>query len=278
MRRFKVVMAIAYLCILLIIIPIGINKILGNDNSTRSEVRDNKGLIVTEQRIFDEAELLTPDEENKLMEEINRVSSKREMDIIIVTTKDVKGKTWVKYADDFYDTHDFGYDKSHGNGILLLISMDTKSTQGRGAWISSSGEVMKYFNDSRCQSIFEDIKPDLKKYAFYEACNKFISYSEDYMGLETSVPVFLTFRSVQIGIALLISVMILAFMLYRFRYGKPIDSNTYLESNSVKMNLSSDEFISKHTSVVKNSSGGNGGGGGHSSDGGFSHSGGGGSF
>jgi len=278
MKKFKIVMAIIYLILFVMLIPIGIDKILGNEENTRSEIRDNSGLIVTEQRIFDEAGLLTADEEGKLMEEINRVSSEKKTDIIIVTTKDVQGKTWMNYADDFYDTHDFGYEKSHGTGVLFLISMDTKSTQGRGAWISSSGEAEIYFNDSRSQTIFENIKPDLSKLAFYEACNKFVSYSEDYVGLETSVPIYLTYRSVQFGIALVISLMIVAFMLYRFRNGKDIDSNTYLEGNSVRMNLSSDEFISQHTTVVKNSNSSGGGGGGHSSGGGFSHSGGGGSF
>lgn len=274
MKKFKIVMGIIYLILFVMLIPIGIDKILGDEENARSQIRDNKGLIVTDERIFDEAELLTSDEENRLLEEIDRVSSEKKMDIIIVTTKDVEGKTWAKYADDFYDTHDFGYEKSQGTGVLLLISMDTKSAQGRGAWISGSGDAVKYINDSRCQTIFDDIKPDLKKYAFYEACNKFISYSGAYMWLEVSIPVFLTYRIVQIGIALLISVMIVAFMLYRFRNGKEIDSNTYLEGNSVKMNLSSDEFISQHTTVVKNSSSSGSGGGG----GGSSHSGGGGSF
>lgn len=278
MKKFKVVMGIVYLIIFLMLIPVVIDKVSGDDESTRSKIRDNSGLIITEERIFDEAELLTPGEEKKLMEEINRVSSEKKTDIIIVTTKDVQGKTWMNYADDFYDTHDFGYEKSHGTGVLFLISMDTKSKQGRGAWISSSGDAERYFNDSRSETIFKNIKPELSKLAFYEACNKFVSYSENYVGLETSVPVFLKDRIVQIGIALVISVMIVAFMLYRFRNGKPLDSNTYLEGNSAKMNLSSDEFISQHTTVVKHSSSSGGGGGGHSSGGGFSHSGGGGSF
>lgn len=278
MKKFKVVMGIAYLIIFFMLIPVVIDKVSGDDESTRSKIRDNSGLIVTDQRIFDEAELLTSDEENKLMEEINRVSTERKTDIIIVTTKDVQGKTWMNYADDFYDTHDFGYEKSHGTGVLLLISMDTKSIQGRGTWISSSGDAEKYFNDSRSEKIFKNIKPELSKLAFYEACNKFISYSEEYLGHDALVPNFLKSLIVQIGIAIIMSSMIVVLMVYRFRNGKPIDSSTYLEGNSVKMNLSSDEFISQHTTVVKHSSKSGGGGGGHSSGGGFSHSGGGGSF
>ena len=278
MKKFNVIMGIIYLILFLLLIPVVIDKVSVAEEVTRSNIRENSGLIVTDERIFDEADLLTPGEEKKLMEEINRVSSEKKTDIIIVTTKDVQGKTWMNYADDFYDTHDFGYEKSHGTGVLFLISMDTKSKQGRGAWISSSGDAERYFNDSRSETIFKNIKPELSKLAFYEACNKFVSYSENYVGLETSVPVFLKDRIVQIGIALVISVMIVVLMVYRFRNGKPIDSSTYLEGNSVKMNLSSDEFISQHTTVVKHSSKSGGGGGGHSSGGGFSHSGGGGSF
>lgn len=278
MKKFKIIMITVYAVLLLMLVPIGINLLNSDDSSfvSRSENRDNKNLIVTEQRIFDDADILTPAQEEQLLKKINKVSVEKKTDIIIVTTKDVQGKTWMQYADDFYDTHDFGYEKTHGTGVVFLISLDTKSKQGRGAWISGSGDALKYINDKRSNSIFEEVKSDLKKNDYYNACNKFIIDTEKYMCVSSSVPVILTNRIVQLGLASLIAALIIGVMIFIFRNGTKLDSRTYLKQNSLKLNLVQDQFISQNTVVTRNSD--SGGDGGHTSDGGFDHSGGGGSF
>ena len=47
-------------------------------------------------------------------------------------------------ADNFYDYNNFGYDKVHGNGVLLL---DNAYEGQKGSWLSTCGNVYDYFGD-----------------------------------------------------------------------------------------------------------------------------------
>ena len=50
---------------------------------------------------------------------------KHEIDIIIVTTNDNKGKPSSQYAVDFYEDHGFGYEGTL-DGVLYLLNMDER--------------------------------------------------------------------------------------------------------------------------------------------------------
>ena len=124
MKKFKVTMIIIY--VLIAISFIGITA-FGNDSNeilrSKVETRNNEGLIVTDERIFDEADILTETEEKSLKEYMNKVSKEKQVDIVIVTTNDAEGKQPREYAEDFYKSHDFGYEDSDGTGLLYLINV-----------------------------------------------------------------------------------------------------------------------------------------------------------
>ena len=47
-------------------------------------------------------------------------------------------------ADNFYDYNNYGYNKVHGNGVLLL---DNSYEGQKGSWLSTCGNVYDYFGD-----------------------------------------------------------------------------------------------------------------------------------
>ena len=69
-----------------------------------------------------------------------------DMDIVIVITDDVKGKSSMDFADDFYDDNGYGigFDSS---GLLFLVNMED-----REVWISTAGTAIKVFTDARIRT------------------------------------------------------------------------------------------------------------------------------
>lgn len=100
-------------------------------------------------KVFDDANLFTEGEINVLDDEANILSNKYNMDIVIVTTNDANGKTSREYADDYFDYNGFGVG-SDLDGILFLIDMDN-----REAYISTSGQGIKYLTDQRIEDILD---------------------------------------------------------------------------------------------------------------------------
>ena len=276
MKKFKVTMIIVY--ILIIISFIGIfftgktsNKVL----RTKVQNRNNQGLIVTDERIFDEADILTETEEYSLQKYMDKVSKEKQVDIVIVTTNDAEGKQPREYAEDFYKSHDFGYEDSDGTGLLYLISLDKSVTGNRELWMTTAKEAKDYFSQSRIDSVLDNIYNTLtadEELNYYGSCNEFIKGIEKYMNVSESVPVFLTKWYSKLGIALVITMIIFFILIFNFGGKKTTTAETYLDVNSIKRNIKEDTYMytrTTKTKIEKSSSSSGSSSGGSSSGGGY---------
>lgn len=276
MKKFKVTMIIVY--ILIIISFIGIfftgktsNKVL----RTKVQNRNNEGLIVTDERIFDEADILTETEEYSLQKYMDKVSKEKQVDIVIVTTNDAEGKQPREYAENFYKTHDFGYEDSDGTGLLYLISLDKSVTGNRELWMTTAKEAKDYFSQSRIDSVLDNIYNTLtadEELNYYGSCNEFIKGIEKYMNVSESVPVFLTKWYSKLGIALVITMIIFFILIFNFGGKKTTTAETYLDVNSIKRNIKEDTYMytrTTKTKIEKSSSSSGSSSGGSSSGGGY---------
>ena len=102
-----------------------------------------------QQRVFDQAELLTPEEEARLETEIAGLRDQMKMDVVLVTVSDTKGKSARDYADDFYDQGSFGTGKDF-SGVLYLMDMDN-----RELYISTCGTMIRFLTDERIESMLD---------------------------------------------------------------------------------------------------------------------------
>lgn len=276
MKKFKVTMIIVY--ILIIISFIGIfftgktsNKVL----RTKVQNRNNQGLIVTDERIFDEADILTETEEYSLQKYMDKVSKEKQVDIVIVTTNDAEGKQPREYAEDFYKSHDFGYEDSDGTGLLYLISLDKSVTGNRELWMTTAKDAKDYFSQSRIDSVLDNIYNTLtadEELNYYGSCNEFIKGIEKYMNVSESVPVFLTKWYSKLGIALVITMIIFFILIFNFGGKKTTTAETYLDVNSIKRNIKEDTYMytrTTKTKIEKSSSSSGSSSGGSSSGGGY---------
>lgn len=221
------------------------------------------------EKIYDFADLFSDEEEQNLYEQAMNFIEKKNLDIVIVTIDENNKSSSMAYADDFYDYNDFGIGEDY-SGILLLIDMDT-----RNIWISTTGEAIKKYTDSKIDDILDEIQPYAKKANYYDCAKEFIhiAQSQD----------FYTFLSyICIGIIIAIIIASIFCVIFASKH-KPVKLNTsasnYLDKSSLKITNRQDSFVSTHTSRTPiSSSSSSGGSSSHSGSSGISHGGGGRSF
>ena len=102
-----------------------------------------------------------------------------EMDLVIVTRRGLGGKTPMEYADDYFDYGGYGWraaatdDITAGSGMIFLLDM-----QERDIHISTKGEGMNVFPDSRVNRLVEAVKPQLGSGDYSGAFTRFLDEAE----------------------------------------------------------------------------------------------------
>ena len=77
------------------------------------------------ERLVDDADLLTEEEESALRNKLDEMSNRLQFDVAIVTKYGLDGQDTVSYADDYYDGNGYGFGEEH-DGCLLLIDMEER--------------------------------------------------------------------------------------------------------------------------------------------------------
>ncbi len=237
--------------------------------------RDNES--APDERVFDYADVLSAKEEEKLRELIAETEEKIRCDIVLVTIKEPVGVsdyeweyTMRNIADDFYDENHYGYDKVHGDGVLLL---DNWYEGQKGSWLSTCGRAVDEMSKSKEQKVLRAVaqKADADPFQAYRAYVEEIAVQLDQ---SIPFPVFLV-------ILPLVVMLIFVAVKMRSSVGKDtVAVTTYVAGGQPEFREKSDQlintFITKRYIPKPSSSGsGSGGGGVHRSSGGVRHGGGG---
>lgn len=268
-----------------------------------------------DRKIFDYYELFSEKEVEKLEEVSKKYSEEGKVDIVVITTDDLLGKSRLKYLEDFYDEYKFGYEKEFGTAVLLLLNMDPDD---RGIEIQGYGDAEHYIHNDRIEHILDDVVLLLQDEKYYKAMETYMKQAAYYMkeekGVNTSPVVgekgsgnyygeasidglsnyyeekeenLLNNILVQLGISVVIGAVAVGIMAYHSSGRVTVTSRTYLDEQNSRVLASRDDYIRTTTTRVRkpsndnNNSGGGGirsSGGGGVSSGGHSHSGGGRSF
>ena len=232
------------------------------------------------QRVYDYANVLTGSERENLELYISKCEEEYRIDLVLVTIEEPieeKYSTWEygmrNLADDFYDEHNFGFDKVHGDGALLL---DNWYEGQEGSWFSTCGSVYAKFGNYDIECVLDavDAKIGTDPYAAYKAyvdetCRRMKGVSD------LSIP-----WAVIILFPLAVGVIYAICHLNQKKAEDTTRADTYVSNSSNMMRSQNDAFLRKSLTKRKietsSSSGGGGGhGGGHISSGGVSHGGGG---
>ncbi len=108
-------------------------------------------------RLVDNAELLSQADADSLRTLLDEYSEELQVDIVVVTTTTLGGKTPQDYADDYFDYNGYGYGENR-DGVLFLRYINGTAKE---VWISTSGEGIHAVSDSDRETIFDNISSDI---------------------------------------------------------------------------------------------------------------------
>ena len=261
----------------------------------------NTQRVYGNQRVFDYADQLTDEEEDKLEELIHEKERLTLTDIVIVTLNeplefyeveyrskysgiyvgpDTPDKWVMVYADKFWEDNNFGYFEPQvldgtdrtGDGVILVDNLYREGPENKVyTWMGTTGKTKLKFSSSMIDSTLDEFYEEVE-YDYYAACVAFVNgYSRRMRGgLHIVLPQ---------SLLLVVTAMILAIYLganWRSKAAqKTVTMQTYLDAVNGPEVERKDIFIRKTVSKTSVSSSSGGSGGGHSSGGGGSHGGGG---
>ena len=130
---------------------------------------------ITAPRLTDDADLLTPEEEERLAKKLDEISTRQAFDVVVVTKNGLDGKTPQAYADDFFDYGGYGQG-SESDGALLLLDMESRSYH-----ISTSGYGITALTDYGMARMQESFVPKLSAGNYYEAFADFANTCDVYV-------------------------------------------------------------------------------------------------
>lgn len=126
--------------------------------------------------VYDAYGCLSSSEQNDLLERSLSLREAYGLDIVICIADSLDGISARQYADDWYDSHNFGE-----NGVLFLVAM------AESEWhISTSGTAIQSLNDRALTEIEEEVIPYFSQGRFYDGFCRFLDLIPDCM--DGSIP------------------------------------------------------------------------------------------
>ena len=288
MKKFVEIFKIP-LIIFTVFLVVGIACKMITDNRPKVEFVRNNTQCTTE-RVFDYADKMTDAEEEELRTVIQEAQLRCGLDIIVLTldeTLEDYAKSFesiigyvepyqytMVFADNFYDEGAFGFNKAHGDGVILVDNWYRESDGGVYSWMSTSGKAIDGFTVDDTENILDmclDYVEDDPAYAY----TYFVELVADHMDPNYNLGKDLGIFSVPIG---LIAGIIFFFVNRGGKKGKnTVESKAYVKSHKANVLENQDIFITKTMTrrKIETQSTTRSGGGGHVSAGGHRHGGGG---
>ena len=237
------------------------------------------------ERVQDLAGLLSNNEEASLVTKLNELSERQKMDIVVLTTDTLNGKTPRDYADDIYDYSNFGYGEGK-DGALLLISVEDNDW-----YISTCGYGITVFTDEGIEYIGKQIKGELSDGNFAGAFDKFADLCDDFITQARTgepydiknlpkEPLSLIWIPIAIVVGFILSLIIVGRMKAKLKTVRfQAAASSYIKDGSLNINESRDLFLyNTVTRTAKPKDNDSGGSSTHTSSSGSTHGGGGGKF
>ncbi|MGN1415594.1 MAG: TPM domain-containing protein [Oscillospiraceae bacterium] len=245
-------------------------------------------IILSERtRLADMADVLNDSEEALLLERLDEVSERQQMDVVIITVDSLDGKSSTEYADDFYDYNGYGFGEDN-DGLLLLVGIyDDTYTEGNSR-ISTCGYGITAFTDAGIQYIGRQITPELLNGEYYVAFEEFITLCDDFISqADNDVPYdvanlpkgeFPLGRNLLISLGVGVIIALIATGVMRSQL-KSVQSSylasDYVKKGSLNVTGARDIFLYSHVDSVEKSDDSNSGGSDtHTSSSGTTHGGG----
>ncbi len=288
MREYFRYFRFPFLALAILVVICGIGVFVKKPDKT-AYVRTNSKC--PEERVFDKAEVLSDEEEESLRELIAEKEKAIGTDIVIVTLNESL-KEYAReydsearydefvmiYADNFYDEHEYGFNKPIGDGVLLLDNIYREDDGKVYTWFSTCGKAEDRYSPAMIDRILDEFYEyvDSNPYRAYREFVEHVARDMSPNRTKVEIPWY-----VPIVVAVVATVVFILLNLSNRKGRKTTTQRSYINGGQPHMRHKEDLFIRKSVTKrkIETSSGGgsgsSGGGGHHTSSSGASHGGGG---
>lgn len=197
--------------------------------------------------IYDEADLLTTQEETQLAGKLTEISGEFDAQIVVMTVSSTGGNIDA-YIEEQYDSMNMGYGENR-DGVLLLVCMDDREYR-----ILSNGYAGEAIGPSQIDAIGDAIVSDLSDGAYVDAFSTFADqcayYLEGYLnGFPFNVGKNLIVALIVGVVAGIVVAFVLKKQLKSVRQQK--QANVYIKSGSMQITTRRDLFLYREVSRTK---------------------------
>ncbi len=229
-------------------------------------------VFAEESRVFDDADLLTAEEEASLQTMCQEVQQDWGLDLAYLTTYDTKGMSVREYGADVYVEKNLGVGEDY-SGIIFVVDMGSREAQ-----IVTCGKAIDIFTDYYIEVIWEEIQGYLSDGDFYGGmvtlrdnidyyCGEYEQYQENpdsYVSpYQKESDFFLSQYQVSkksktlmfTGMAALFSLAVAGIGVAGMRKSsqtiRPFtDGRAYLKENGYHLRINQDTFANTHTTMM----------------------------
>lgn len=244
-------MAKTYRNILLFIVVLGIlmglwGKKLSGNVYTNTESRKNTECTLT-QRVFDDADVLTDEEEQKLEELIAEKEKLIGGDIILMTTRDASLNTMERlrdYAQNYYIENKIGWDKPVGSGAIYVDDWETRYT-----WLATRGTVEDKLSEDDTDYIVDKTNDIVNKDP-YKAYTRLINLLAEETQKDHRFHINISPLWVALG-CLIVAIAFVIIQLSGAAGRDTVKKSTYVKKDGVRLNDKQDVFLHSHVTRRK---------------------------
>lgn len=228
-------------------------------------------------KVIDDANIFTKEEEEELKDKIGSMSRNKDINVIILTTRD-KGKGYTnsdedcqKYVTDYYTKNIVDNPFRNHSGFCILVDLSIDEDGQRFFWLYTYGTAHFSVDDDDVMSIFRSHKGDLTSQKYYDAINGILGDLNRYSYQNQSAVVFFS---------LIIPAALAALIAFVGVRSKKLDPKPrveqYVDRSQTDVAVTDKLVRTRRIVMSDNDGGGSGFSGGGFSGGGFSGGGGGG--
>ena len=200
--------------------------------------------------IYDEADLLSTQEETELAEKLSEIGEGFDAQIVVMTATSTSGNIDA-YIEDKFDSMNMGYGENR-DGVLLLVCMESREYR-----ILSNGYAGEAIGMDQIDAISDAIVSDLSDGAYADAFSTFADQCAYYLGGYLNGYPFNVGKN--LIVALIIGVvagiavaLVLKKQLKSVRQQK--QANVYTKSDSMQITTRRDLFLYREVSKTKKAS------------------------
>lgn len=261
----------------------GVNKDIKITDDNLDDIKSTPYVKSPDLHIYDFGNLLTDDEESRLASFAKALEIELGFDVVVYLISDDEAydyETELDLAANFFDYNDFGIEDEYYDGILLIINKPSPRFDNNYPiyfTLRSFGEAQFYFNESRADTVLDNVESYFYSYNFATGIEEFYESArsmyrrgswdvdDEYYLDETGTLIkrrhfpFLTITGIS---ALITALVVLVYVKKNKMVMKAHNASNYINLDDVSFTRRDDIFRNSRTTHVRintsSSSGGDG--------------------